>query len=57
MTGIFFKGSQEKRGGSRDCKVREAGGLDPPMPPLTAAMEEDTIQTSRQSRKWRIFHI
>ena len=25
--------------------------------PLTAAMEEDTNQTSRQSRKWRIFHI
>ena len=24
---------------------------------LTAAMEEDTNQTSRQSRKWRIFHI
>ena len=24
---------------------------------LTAAMEEDTNQTSRQSIKWRIFHI
>ena len=24
---------------------------------LTAAMEEDTNQTSRQSRKWRISHI
>ena len=24
---------------------------------LTAAMEEDTNQTSRQSRKWRVFHI
>ena len=24
---------------------------------LTAAMEEDTSQTSRQSRKWRIFHL
>ena len=24
---------------------------------LTAAMEEDTNQTSRQSRKWHIFHI
>ena len=24
---------------------------------LTAAMEEDTNQTSRQSRQWRIFHI
>ena len=24
---------------------------------LTAAMEEDTNQTSQQSRKWRIFHI
>ena len=23
----------------------------------TAAMEEDTNQTSQQSRKWRIFHI
>ena len=24
---------------------------------LTAAMEEDTNQTSQKSRKWRIFHI
>jgi len=24
---------------------------------LMAAMEEDTNQTSQQSRKWRIFHI
>ena len=24
---------------------------------LTAAMEEDTNQTSQQSRKWQIFHI
>jgi len=24
---------------------------------LAAAMEEDTNQTSQQSRKWRIFHI
>ena len=24
---------------------------------LTAAMEEDTNQTSQQTRKWRIFHI
>lgn len=25
-------GSQDKRGGSRDCKLREAGGLDPAVP-------------------------
>ena len=25
--------AKKKRVGSRDCKVREAGGLDPPVPP------------------------
>ena len=30
----FKGGSQEKRGGSQECKVQEAGGLDPPVHPL-----------------------
>ena len=31
--------AKKKRGGSRDCKVREAGGLDPPVPPPHKAQE------------------
>ena len=33
--------AKKKRGGSRDCKIREAGGLDPPVPPPSLV---DTVE-------------
>ena len=49
--------AKKKRGGSRDCKVREAGGLDPPVSPPPPTIMQISVITNCNKASLYLIHL